>query len=156
MSKRGISGLTVAATVARLVAELVVATTVLFALSRATAPARQVLLVLGVGFAALAIGDGHYVRDVLSGSFHTGGWEDTGWFAGFLLVTVSTSAPRVAWSDRRDQLEGQLQAVVPYIVLLSAVARGGQLFRPWRSTQRLRALDLYRRVRYRQRLPDRS
>ncbi len=124
----GISSLTVAATVARLVAELVVATTVLFALSRATAPARQVLLVLGVGFAALAIGDGHYVRDALSGSFHTGGWEDTGWFAGFLLMTVSTLAPRVARSDRRDQLEGQLQAVVPYIVLLSAVAVAANYF----------------------------
>ncbi len=151
----GISGLSVAANVARLVADLVAATTVLFALSRATAPARQALLVLGLGFAVLAIGDGHYLRDVLAGTFHTGHWEDTGWFAGFGLVGLSTSAPRVAWSDRRDQLEGQLQAVVPYIVLLSAVAVAVQLFRPGRSAQRLRALDVDRRVCHRQRLPDR-
>jgi diguanylate cyclase (GGDEF)-like protein/PAS domain S-box-containing protein len=124
----GISGLSVAANVARLVADLVAATTVLFALSRATAPARQALLVLGLGFAVLAIGDGHYLRDVLAGTFHTGHWEDTGWFAGFGLVGLSTSAPRVAWSDRRDQLEGQLQAVVPYIVLLSAVAVASNYF----------------------------
>jgi diguanylate cyclase (GGDEF)-like protein/PAS domain S-box-containing protein len=126
--RSGLSGLTVAVNVARLVAELVVATTVLFALSRATAPARQALLVLGLGFATLAIGDGHYLRDALSGSFHSGSWEDAGWFAGFLLIAVSTSAPRVAWSDRRDQLEGQLQAVVPYIVLLGAVAVAANYF----------------------------
>jgi len=126
--RTGLSGVTVAANVARLVAELVVAATVLFALSRATAPARQALLVLGVGFATLAVGDGHYLRDVLTGSFHTGGWEDTGWFAGFLLIAGSTYAPRVAWSDRRDQLEGQLQAAVPYIVLLGAVAVAANYF----------------------------
>ncbi len=101
------------------VADVIVGSLVLLAISRARPGERPVLTILGLGMFTLAFADSAYLYLVSVGSYGSANLVSSGWIVGFLLIGAAarfeTSTPRsasVAASD--DDVPSLLSETLPY------------------------------------------
>jgi diguanylate cyclase (GGDEF)-like protein/PAS domain S-box-containing protein len=93
---------------------------------RRPAGCRLPWLVLGAGFATLAVSDSLYVERVLSGGYQGGHLFDVAWSIAFALVALAATAP----GRPAPPGEGRLtltQELLPYLPVLAALAVGATL-----------------------------
>ncbi|GAB7047541.1 hypothetical protein JCM9534A_26670 [Catenuloplanes indicus JCM 9534] len=77
---------------------------------------RRSVVLLGCGVLALSAAHAVYALLVVTGSYTAGGWVDTGWFGGFLLIALAAvAAPRRPRPDARQDAPGWV--VLPYVPL---------------------------------------
>jgi len=87
-------------------------------------PARGSLVFLGIGFAAIAVSDSAYTYLTQAGEYGSGSYVDTGWIAGYTMVTMAgaVSAFRQIGTEelRADEEEppGMWQPVLMYAPII--------------------------------------
>jgi diguanylate cyclase (GGDEF)-like protein len=119
------SGFALVIALAYPIADVVVATAVLLAQSRADGPQRTTLWTFGVGVLALAAADSAFAYLTDRGEYATGGPLDAGWVAGFLLLGVAAANSAVSGGEGNQPAEAPpslMQTLLPYLPLAAATA----------------------------------
>lgn len=103
-------------------ADVAILTIAVMVLIRAETHRRQVLTLLTVGIACIALSDSAFVLLNNTGNYATGGLTDLGWVGGFLLLTVAAAAGRGGGQQGGDpdQLPGWASVWLPYAPLVLA------------------------------------
>jgi len=105
------------------IADVVVATAVLFAHSQADRSHRRTLWLFGAGLLSLAAADSAFAYLTARGEYATGAALDAGWVAGFLLVGVAAAS---CWCSAEDgsmlveEPTSLTQNLLPYLPLAAA------------------------------------
>lgn len=107
------------------VADVVIASVVIFVVTRAQAGRRTSLTLLAFGLLALAVADSGFAYLTLSDAYATGGPIDAAWDIGYLLIALAAVRhdPGVPRIERNDA--GGVGLLLPYAVVLVAIGLAG-------------------------------
>lgn len=109
------------------VGDVVLATLVLFTVSRSPAAQQGTLWLLAAGLGSLSVADSAYVYLTTAGDYSTGNAISAGWVTGFLFIAAAARsapvAPAVPLQRGQGDVEGQpswLRLALPYVPLVIA------------------------------------